>query len=166
MRRRVSDVSAERTMTARHAVIAVATSIPPQVARQSEGKRVDEEYQRLCVSSWLSAGFRVLSINDRDEIPHLAPRYPDVQFVLTERNASAWTGRKNPYIADLLGALGDVAEPVIGIINSDLIFEANSAWAANLPDVVSRAVVTGHRCDATSLSRGVLRRFWPGFDYF
>src|SRR5262249_2395869 len=37
---------------------------------------------------------------------------------------------------------------------------------ANLPPLVSGAVITGHRNDATSLSKGVLRRFWPGFDYF
>src|SRR5215471_1531678 len=150
MRRRVSDVSAERTMTAGQTAIAVATSIPPQVARQTEGKRIDEEYQRLCVSSWVSAGFRVLSINDRDEIPQLAARYPDVQFVVTERNASAWTGRKNPYIADLLNALQDAPEPVVGIINSDLIFESSSAWGKNLPSAVANAVVIGHRYDATS----------------
>src|SRR5215831_2595505 len=147
-------------------IIAVATSIPPRLTRVNEGKRIDEEYQKLCISSWVAAGFRIVSVNDRDEIPDLASRFPDVEFVLTERNASAWTGRKNPYIADLLGALEDAPEPVIGIVNSDLIFEASAAWGTNLPSLVSGAAVIGHRYDATSLLKGALRRFWPGFDYF
>jgi Flp pilus assembly protein TadD len=153
-------------MTVGQPAIAVATSIPPRLTRYDEGKRVDEDYQRLCISSWIAAGFRVLSINDRDEIAALSSRYPGVEFVVTERNASAWTGRKNPYIADLLEALKDVPEPVVGIINSDLVFESTPAWERNLPAALSGAIVIGHRYDATSLLKGALRRFWPGFDYF
>ncbi len=144
----------------------MATSIPPKLARQDAGRPVDSVYQRLCACSWIDAGFRVVSINDRDEIAALAPLYRDIEFVPTDRNASAWTGRKNPYIADLLGVLVDASEPVVGIINSDLLFESSPAWAERLPSLVGNAVIAGQRCDVTALQNGMFRKFWQGFDFF
>lgn len=148
--------------------IAVATSIPPKLVRENAGRRVDGEYQRLCIQSWLACGFRVISVNADDEIATLAPCFPDVHFVETSRNASSWTGRKNPYISDLLSALKDAPEPVVGIVNSDLVFENSSAWRECLPSLAALddAIVIGQRYDATSLLTGTFRRFWPGFDYF
>jgi hypothetical protein len=154
------------TAPAVHPAIAVATSIPPRLDRQDAGQPIDRNYQRLCVRSWIDAGFRILSVNDREEIAALAPCYPEINFVSTDRNASAWTGRKNPYIADLLGVLTGAPEPVVGIINSDLIFETSLAWKERLPSLVGDAVIIGQRYDATSLLKGTFRRFWPGFDYF
>jgi len=146
--------------------IAVATSIPPELARQDAGHSLDDEYQRLCIQSWIDCGFRVLSVNDRDEIPDVAARYPAVNFVAADRNASAWSGRKTPYIADLLLALKDVPEPVLGIINSDLVFEPSSAWRMGLPALVGEALVVGQRYDTTSLLHGTFRRLYAGLDGF
>jgi len=89
-----------------------------------------------------------------------------VQFIATDRNASAWSGRKNPYISDLLLALKDADEPVVGIINSDLIFETSAMWTERLPSLVNDTVIAGQRYDTTSLTHGIFRRFWPGFDFF
>ena len=95
--------------------IVVATSIPPAISRLDGGKDIGEAYQRLCIRSWLECGFRVLSINDAAEIPALEARHPDVDFVPAAQNASAVTGRKNPYIADLLSALLATGEQVLAI---------------------------------------------------
>src|SRR5258708_2938595 len=101
-------------------LIAVATSIPPATVRQDAARAVPD-YQALCIESWIGNGFRIMSINHPDEIADLAARYPEITFVPTSRNASGRTGRKNPYIADLLLALKDAREPVLGIINSDIL---------------------------------------------
>jgi tetratricopeptide (TPR) repeat protein len=146
--------------------IAVATSIPPGLSRRNAGRTVDAEYQRLCIRSWIECGFRVLSVNHRDEIPALAGEYPEVSFVATERDASAVSGRRTPYIADLLGAVADTQATVVGIINSDLVFEPSAAWEDRLPRAVMDAVVTGQRHDATSLLEGTFRKYYWGFDYF
>ena len=146
--------------------IAVATSIPPVLARRNAGRAVDAEYQRLCIRSWIECGFRVLSVNHRDEIPALAGQYPEVSFVATERDASAISGRRMPYIADLLGAVIETGESVVGIINSDLVFEPSVAWRDGLTRAVEDAVVTGQRHDATSLFEGTFRKYYGGFDYF
>ena len=146
--------------------IVVATSIPPALSRRNAGRAIDSEYQKLCVRSWLPSGFRVLSVNHEDEIPALAALYPEVSFVATKRDASAISGRRTPYIADLLGAVVDSPEPVLGIINSDLVFEPSMAWTGALPRAVGDAVITGQRHDATSLLEGTFRKYYWGFDFF
>jgi len=145
-------------------VIAVATSIPPVLVRQNDG-RAAPDYQALCIQSWIGNGFRVLSVNFADEIPALAERYPGVTFIPTARDARQWTGRKNPYIADLLLALKDAEEPVLGLINSDLLFEPSTAWAEHLPSRVAETMVVAHRYNTHSLQHGALRRF-QGLDCF
>ena len=71
-----------------------------------------------------------------------------------------------PYIADLLGALIDAPEAVIGIINSDLVFEPSGAWQTWLPRMVGGPVVTGQRHEATSIVDGTFRKYYWGFDFF
>ena len=147
-------------------VIAVATSIPPKLARRNAGRAVGDEYQNLCIRSWIDNGFRVLSVNDPEEIPDLSSRFPAVDFVPAVRNASAWTGRKNPYIADILSALMDAPEPVVGIINADLIFERSDIWKQQLPSLVHDSIVIGNRYDADSLLGGAFRHYPGGIDIF
>lgn len=146
--------------------IAVATSIPPALSRRDAGRAMDSEYQTLCVRSMLDSGFRVLSVNHADEIPPLAARYPQVSFIETTRDASALSGRRTPYIADLLHALLNVPEPVAGIINSDVVFEPSDAWRTWLPGAADNALVMGQRHDATSLTDGTFRKYYWGFDFF
>jgi len=145
-------------------IIAVATSIPPALARQDAGREV-RDYQAHCIQSWTGNGFHVISVNHVDDIPALAARYPQIRFVPASRDAREWTGRKTPYIADLLLALQEANEPVIGILNSDLLFEPSTAWRENLPSMVAESLVMAHRYNTNSLADGALRRF-QGFDCF
>jgi tetratricopeptide (TPR) repeat protein len=154
----------ESTMSAGQ--IAVATSIPPTLSRRNGGVALDRAYQELCIRSWLDCGFRVLSVNHREEIPALAAAHPEVAFIPTDRDASAVSGRRTPYIADLLAALVHVDEPIVGIINSDIVFEPSNAWRSWLPQVARDAAVTGQRHDATSLVEGTFRKYYWGFDFF
>src|SRR5258705_2093855 len=145
--------------------IVVATSFPPQLVRMNAGRRI-EEYDQLCVQSWIACGFKIISLNDAEEIPALASRHPEVAFIPTERNASEVFGRKTPFIADLLAALANESSDVLGIINSDILFEPAAAWRDMEELVAQRCVVTGQRCDTKSLAGGALHRYFPGFDYF
>ncbi len=138
-------------------LVVVATSIPPTLVREAFGSAADN-YQALCIRSWVNNGFRILSINHPGEISDLAARYPEVTFIPTVRNASEWTGRKNPYIADLLLALKDASEPVLGIVNSDILFEPAPEWTEKLPSLVGETMVIAHRYDTYSLREGALRR--------
>lgn len=145
-------------------VIAVATSIPPKLTRRDAGRAVGDEYQNLCIRSWIDNGFRVLSVNDPEEIPDLSSRFPAVNFIPAGRNAGAWTGRKNPYIADILSAVIDAPEPVLGIINADLVFQRSDIWKQRLPHLVHDSIVIGNRYDADSLLGGAFQRYSGGID--
>src|SRR5258708_34467970 len=81
--------------------IVVATSFPPKLVRANGGRPM-EDYDRLCVQSWIACGFKIISLNAPDEIPALASRFPEVGFFPAGRNPSAVFGRKTPFIADLL----------------------------------------------------------------
>ncbi len=146
--------------------IVIATSIPPKLSRRNAGQEVGEDYQLLCVQSWLDCGFRILSVNDAEEIPALRARFPFVEFVETQRNASAISGRKTPYVADLLAALAAQPEEIVGIANADIMFEPTPQWRTDLPSACRGAVVTGHRLDTSSLFYGACQEYGYGFDYF
>ena len=145
--------------------VVVATSFPPKLVRTNGGRRM-EDYDRLCVQSWIACGFKIISLNAPDEIAALASRHPEIDFIPTERNASSVFGRRTPFIADILSALARQTGSVLGIINSDIIFEPTAGWQ-NLESLVAqKSVVTGQRCDTRSLAGDVLHRYLPGFDYF
>jgi hypothetical protein len=136
--------------------VVVATSIPPTLSRRNENSEIGETYQRLC-------GFRVLSLNHADEIPSLAARYPGIEFIPTIRDASSISGRKIPYIADLLSATLSGPEPVLGIVNADILFEPGQTWQRWLPNITRKILIAGQRFDTRSLREGNLSLYDTGF---
>lgn len=145
--------------------IAVATSFPPKLVRMNAGRAM-ADYDRLCVRSWIASGFRVIGVNTREEIPQLAARYEGVEFVAVERTAQSMFGRNTPFIADVASVLAAQPEPVLGIINSDLLFEPASAWGELEAIAAQKILVTGQRLDVKTLAGGALHQYFPGFDYF
>jgi hypothetical protein len=145
--------------------IAVATSFPPKLKRMNAGRPMDD-YDRLCVQSWIASGFRVIGVNASEEIPQLATRYEGVEFVAVERTAQAMFGRNTPFIADMASILAAQPEPVLGIVNSDLLFEPVPAWQNLEAFVAQKMLVTGQRLDVKTLAGGALHQYFPGFDYF
>ncbi len=145
--------------------ILLATSIPPRLSRRWSEEHT-EDYQALCVQSWTRAGFRVVSLNAAEEIPPLAARFPEVKFVAAERDARAVVGRRLPYIADMLALLADGAEPVVGIANSDILFEPHGNWAGLQAVADAQTVIVGQRYDTKGLIGGALHKLIGGYDYF
>lgn len=144
--------------------IAVATSIPPTMSRLNSGREIGAEYQRLCVRSWLDCGFKVISVNPREEVAELAARYSDVSFVAADRDARALFGRKTPFIGDLLAALLASGCEKLGIINADLVFEPSPGWAASIPEAIGPSMLAAHRYDTSSLVDGALSKYYVGLD--
>ena len=127
--------------------IAIVTSIPPRLMREQNGRNIGDKYQVDCVSSWVAAGLNVLSVNVPDEIPELAQRFPQVQFVPAERDARAIAGRPTPLIDDLLRVLARQPQSVVGIINADLCLEARRDWIDGVRAAVASTILIGHRLD-------------------
>ena len=144
--------------------IAIATSIPPQIARIDGGNPVGSDYQDLCIRSWQETGFQVVSVNAHDEVPALKKRFPAVRFAEVQRDARAIGGKKTPFIADMLQALLATNAPALGIANADLVFEPDAGWH-RLSPMLHRAVFASQRLDASSLLAGPLHPYM-GFDCF
>jgi hypothetical protein len=132
--------------------IAIVTSIPPRTTREQGGSNIGDQYQADCVASWMAAGFKVLSVNVRDEIPLLAQRHPDVEFVPTDRDAGAVAGRRTPLIDDLLQVLARQPQEIVGIINADLCMEVGKNWIDCVAASVASTILIGHRLDVDSWS--------------
>jgi tetratricopeptide (TPR) repeat protein len=129
------------------------------------GERI-EDYDRACLQSWIACGFHILAVNGADEIPLLSERYPEVEFIPLTRTARSVFGRNTPFIADMLSVLAGRSEPVLGIINCDLLFEPDSFWR-ELPRVIAtQTLIMGHRYDVFTLEGGVMTPYYAGYDYF
>ncbi|MEI9985283.1 MAG: hypothetical protein WDN69_20065 [Aliidongia sp.] len=152
--------------------IAIATSIPPKMTRLQNGEDIGERYQADCVASWIEAGLKVYSVNVPEEIPALAGRFPQVEFIPTDRDARAVAGRKMPFIDDLLLALARQDRPIVGIVNADICLETGRDWAGAIAAAVPSSLLMGPRVDVETWPNGageavvsgtVLRE---GFDLF
>src|SRR5689334_8440296 len=84
--------------------IVVLTSFPPTLVRKNAGEPM-ADYDRLCVRSWIECGFHIIAFNTSDEIPPLAARHPEIQFVPAQRTARTTFGKDTPFIADMLSTL-------------------------------------------------------------
>jgi hypothetical protein len=146
--------------------IVVATSIPPNLVRYENGRNVGQAYQRHCIESWFRAGFRVVSCNFPDEILELAPQYPEVGFIPVNRDNGPILGRKTPLIADLLAALANQNEDIVGIINADIFLETKD-WTNVIRAAAQRAIAVAHRVDIESFKNSnSAMPYIQGYDVF
>jgi hypothetical protein len=136
--------------------ILVATSIGPN--------RI--EVQRSAINSWLLAGFKVVSLNTKEEVDKLKPYFPQIQFHVVNRSAKEKYGKPYIYIYDFLSYLKSTDYKVVGIINSDIHFKAvNQGFVNVIYKEALDSLVYGHRLDVKNIndSNGTL---CYGVDYF
>lgn len=146
----------------------IVTSIPPKLIRNgAHGTDCGEEYQRICLTSWANAGYRILSINCRDEIDALSAKFPNVEFCAARRVANTADGRRLVYLADLLEQSHFVEDGLFGIVNADIWLRAPATLAAFLAEHNDHDMSYGQRMDIYSLiSPDESLRYCWGFDYF
>jgi hypothetical protein len=156
----------EMASVARIPGIVVATSIPPNVVRYQNGYDVGQKYQRDCIQSWIRAGFRVLSLNFPDEIPRLASQHPEIEFTEIDRDNAAILGRRTPLLLDIVAALEDQKEEIVGVVNADILLE-DEDWTSIVSEAVQGAIAVAHRYDVEAFeeSSGALP-YLDGYDVF
>jgi hypothetical protein len=93
--------------------ITLYTSIPPKLYRMAGGIEYGDAYQKECINSWISAGFRVVSINPKKEIANIESKYPQVRFV------DSGSEDVRTKIQVFLRNIAASGESVSGIINAD-----------------------------------------------
>ena len=95
--------------------IVMGTSISPR----------NIEKQLISIESWIESGFTVVSFNCEEEIQTLRPYFEKVgvNFVRIKRDAEAVSGKKLPYIEDILKEVSERSEHICGYFNSDIFLK-------------------------------------------
>jgi hypothetical protein len=148
--------------------IRILTSIPAKIARLDGRKHdIGAAYVRTCISSWLDAGFRVVSINGAEEAAAIARAYPDIEIRAVERTALEAYGRPLIYMADFLGQCDPTSDALIGLVNADIVLDDPAALRRLLAEHDGTRVFYGARRDVADHTkpREGMRYAW-GFDYF
>ncbi|MCV6637697.1 hypothetical protein [Candidatus Albibeggiatoa sp. nov. NOAA] len=136
--------------------ITIVTSIAP--------KNIDN--QKLATESWAKCGFKVVSMNIKQEIKQLRSQFPHVTFHEAKRDARKEAGRPLVYIKDVLAYLQKHGTPVCGIVNSDIHFKAAPQIVDFLDKYAKGGVLFASRIDVDNLEKTAGRTWWRGMDTF
>jgi hypothetical protein len=138
--------------------VTIVTSIAPF----SLGK------QKYAISTWMDAGFTVVSINVPEELAVLEKEFPGVRFVEAVRDAGARHGKPLIYINDALKVLTEVGGDVCGIVNADIALKVGTpdGFHKFIAETAAGAFVFGARIDIDSISELNGKEYERGFDFF
>jgi len=148
---------------------AVVTSISPGLVRTIRGNDgAGPEYQALCIRSWLTAGFDVLSLNCDSELDVLRPLHPEVEFVRARRTGLDQWGAPLVYVVDLVDCLHERGYEVGGIVNADVFTTRDRDYFDRLIGLCAGGgAAYGQRVDVSDLADGAEAAFYAhGYDYF
>src|SRR5579862_5429125 len=140
--------------------IALYTSIPPQLRRAMGKVEYGDAYQKECVDSWISGGFRVVSVNREAEIPFLASKFPQVEFV------DSGTDDVRTRIQIFLQKVAASGDGISGIINADCYLLDAGSIADRLRFAAQGSVVLLRRINIDGATMRPTGRKCPGFDGF
>lgn len=135
----------------------LATSIAPY----------DIDKQKMAVSSWLKAGFHVISCNVREEIELLEEEFPEVCFAEMKRDGRDLLGKPYPYLYDMLQVLKEEKYEVCGLINSDIQIRDFNNSIINLIEeaLQSHRLMFGRRMEVEKIG-DTGTRYDLGIDFF
>jgi hypothetical protein len=136
--------------------ITVATSLMP--------RRLPE--QQAAVRSWLRLGLNVISVNSAEEIGELRPHFPGIRFFEAARTAEDLCGKPLVPISELILQLKESNTPIIGIVNSDIIFEEPNVLTDIMRSYVAEHLLFGHRIDIDRKGSRVGFPYSGGYDFF
>ncbi len=136
--------------------ITIATSIIPR----------NFPLQRSAMDSWLSLGFRVISLNSAEEAEVITRNFPDIPVKIVTRTAVATSGRPFVFFDDVCSALSGECSEVCGIVNSDIFLKADSGFVNFVAETVGDGFLFGSRIDVDSMENLDGEKFIYGFDFF
>lgn len=126
------------------------------------------EKQKITVKSWKDFGFNVISVNIEEEIAILGNEFPEVKFVVAQRDSRKINGKPLVYIMDLLSALAATDSTVCGIVNADILIRV--ANKENFTTFISREAVGsflfGSRINIADEQQYSGHEYSEGFDFF
>lgn len=151
-----------RDLGARQSAVFRPAASPVIVTSLAPGNRAN---QRRAMRSWQDAGFKVVSVNARDEIALLREHF-DIDFIAAPRDARQRYGKPYIYFDDLLAYFRhreDIA--ICGIVNSDIHLTAPD-FRAVVEKEAKGAFIYGSRLDVDASDPSQGEMYQHGFDYF
>ncbi|MBU1002529.1 MAG: glycosyltransferase [Proteobacteria bacterium] len=140
----------------RQETLTITTSIAPKGI----------EKQQAAVRSWVELGFAVESLNSPEEIPQVAPHFPEVRFVPVARNARETLGKPLVYLDDLFAHFSASGRSICGVVNSDIILRGAADLTQRLRAEAKGCFVFGSRLDVADERSTQGRMYDQGFDFF
>lgn len=136
--------------------ITIATSIVPR----------NFELQRATINSWINLGIKVISLNSAEEVAIVSQNFPDVPINTVNRTAEAATGKPYVFFDDVRSALLDEPSKICGIVNSDIMLNADPNLADFIVETTGDGLLFGSRIDIDSMTNLDGAKFIYGFDFF
>lgn len=138
------------------AEITIATSIAPG----------NLELQRSAIDTWINLGFKVISLNSKDEIDLLSPEFPGINFETVSRTALDLAGKPYVFFDDILNVLNQCGSEVCGIINSDVHLRANTDFVEYIYKSAATNFLYASRVDIARTADCEGKIYPYGFDVF
>lgn len=124
------------------------------------------ELQQQAIRSWVELGFKVLSMNAREELIQIQHLFPEIEFIQAKRDAREIFGKPYIFFDDILDYFQHHEYEICGIVNSDIILDNPRLKEAICKEAVG-SMVYGSRLDIESLDQSNRGVFYDvGFDYF
>ena len=136
--------------------ITVVTSIAPN----------DIETQKGALSSWSKLGFKIISVNNPEEILSLKDHFPEVTFTEASRNAKELTEKPYIFFDDILNALEATKTEICGIVNSDIHLIASDKFSELIASEAKNCLIYGSRTEVESIDSLIGEEYRWGMDYF
>ncbi|WP_147438845.1 hypothetical protein [Roseovarius spongiae] len=147
--------------------IPLITSLPPVFSRQNpDGAEIGPDWLETCVTSWLRAGFRPITVNSaREDMPEFA-LLPEFDQVKTQRDGFDAFGKRYVPLWDMLARATEGVDGPVGIVNSDIALELDQDAKDRIATLRPGACIVCNRIDVadTTMTGGAV--YGSGFDFF
>lgn len=130
--------------------VALATSIPPRMARPGPGGwDAGPGWKAACIASWPAPGWRVLSVNPEEEHASLGPLPEGVRVTTARPGVAKVFGRPGTWVADGLDQAIATGAPLVGLLNADIHLDLNARRRAALVSRAQDRIVACNRLDVS-----------------
>jgi hypothetical protein len=122
------------------------------------------ENQFNAIESWINVGYKVISLNSKEEIEKLSD-FKNVEFVETTRTNERLFEKPYVLVSAIIDHLKTREEEYFLIINSDIVINDYLNFTENLKDISKKGIIIMNRSDYSE-DIGVAKRYDLGFDGF
>jgi hypothetical protein len=122
------------------------------------------ENQFNAIESWIRAGYKVVSLNSKQEIEKLS-EFKNVEFVETSRTNERLFEKPYVIVSAIIDHLKTRDEDHFLIINSDILINDFMEFTESIKDISERGIIIMNRSDYKE-NMDEARRYELGFDGF